>query len=152
MRVRRSRHPHRDQRVKKRHRAAGTGCGISRAPQGDFARFEIGFDDFYTTDSSENKRHCDIIYLRAKEKGHIVTRDIEQFYCEQDGRFLPDRYIKGTCPKCGATDQYGDVCESCGATYRPTDLIDPRCAICGSTPPFEPPSISFSDSWISETS
>jgi methionyl-tRNA synthetase len=100
----------------------------------DFARFEIGFNEFYTTDSPENKRHCETIYLRAKEKGHIVTRDIEQFYCEQCGRFLPDRYIKGTCPKCGALDQYGDVCESCGATYRPTDLINARCAICGATP------------------
>ena len=100
----------------------------------DFARFEVDFDEFYTTDSPENQRHCEIIYLRAKEKGHIVTREIEQFYCEQCGRFLPDRFIKGTCPKCGAHDQYGDVCESCGATYRPTELIDARCAICGATP------------------
>ena len=100
----------------------------------DFARFEIGFDEFYTTDSPENRRHCETMYLRAKEKGHIVSKDIEQFYCQQCGRFLPDRYIKGTCPKCGATDQYGDVCESCGATYRPTDLAEARCAICGSSP------------------
>ena len=72
--------------------------------------------------------------MRAREKGHISTRDIEQYYCEVCGRFLPDRYIKGTCPKCGAPDQYGDVCEVCGATYRPTEVLDARCAICGSTP------------------
>lgn len=100
----------------------------------DFARFEIGFDEFYTTDSPENQRHSETIFFRAKEKGHITTRDIEQYYCESCGRFLPDRYIKGTCPKCGAEDQYGDVCESCGATYRPTELSNARCAICGAVP------------------
>ncbi|MEW6348608.1 MAG: methionine--tRNA ligase [Thermodesulfobacteriota bacterium] len=100
----------------------------------DFARFEVGFDEFYTTDSPENRRHSEAIYLKAKKKGHIAVRDIEQFYCDQCGRFLPDRYIKGTCPKCGAQDQYGDVCESCGATYAPTDLSDAACAICGSKP------------------
>ncbi|MBI4966468.1 MAG: methionine--tRNA ligase [Desulfomonile tiedjei] len=100
----------------------------------DFARFEVGFDEFYTTDSPENRRHCETIYLRAKGKGHIVSREIEQFYCPNCQRFLPDRYIRGTCPKCGAADQYGDVCESCGATYRPTELIAARCAICGATP------------------
>jgi methionyl-tRNA synthetase len=102
--------------------------------QTDFNRFEVSFDEFYTTDSPENQKHCEIIYLRAKEKGHIDSRDIEQFYCERCGRFLPDRYIKGTCPKCSALDQYGDVCESCGATYRPTELHDAHCAICGAKP------------------
>ncbi len=100
----------------------------------DFARFEIGFDEFYTTDSPENQKHSETIFFSAKDKGHIVTRDIEQYYCESCGRFLPDRYIKGTCPKCGAEDQYGDVCESCGATYRPTELSNARCAICGAEP------------------
>jgi len=100
----------------------------------DFARFEVDFDEFYTTDSPENERHCNTMYLRAREKDHIVEREIEQFFCESCGRFLPDRYIKGTCPKCGAVDQYGDVCESCGATYRPTDLTDARCAVCGAAP------------------
>ncbi len=100
----------------------------------DFGRFHIRFDEFYTTDSPENQRHSEIIYLRAKEKGHVVTREIEQYYCESCGRFLPDRYIKGTCPKCGALDQYGDVCEVCGATYRPTELIEPHCALCGEQP------------------
>lgn len=100
----------------------------------DFSRFEVSFDEFYTTDSPENQRHSETIYLHAKDKGHIETRDIEQYYCSECGRFLPDRYIKGTCPKCGAMDQYGDVCEVCGATYRPTELIDARCAICGAVP------------------
>ncbi len=100
----------------------------------DFARFEIGFDEFYTTDSPENQRHCEAIYLEAKKKGHIAVRDIEQFYCDLCKRFLPDRYIKGTCPKCKTPDQYGDVCESCGATYAPTDLADAKCALCGSSP------------------
>ena len=102
--------------------------------QEDFARFEVEFNELYTTDSPENRYHCETIYLRAKEKGHIIERDIEQFYCSECGRFLPDRYIRGTCPKCGALDQYGDVCESCGATYRPTEVIDARCAVCGATP------------------
>ncbi|MFH0960695.1 MAG: methionine--tRNA ligase [Pseudomonadota bacterium] len=102
--------------------------------QDDFSRFEVSFDEFYTTDSQENQKHCEIIYLRAKEKGHIDTREIDQFYCERCGRFLPDRYIKGTCPKCEALDQYGDVCESCGATYRPTELKEAHCAVCGAKP------------------
>ena len=100
----------------------------------DFSRYEIGFDEFYSTDSPENRKHSEIIYLKAKEKGHIVSREIEQFYCERCGRFLPDRYIKGACPKCSAQDQYGDVCESCGATYRPTELSGAYCAICGGAP------------------
>ena len=100
----------------------------------DFSRYEISFDEFYTTDSPENKKHSEFIYLKAKERGHIAEREIEQYYCEQCGRFLPDRYIRGTCPRCHAADQYGDVCESCGATYRPTDLLDALCAICGGQP------------------
>jgi methionyl-tRNA synthetase len=102
----------------------------------DFALFGIGFDEFYTTNSPENKRHSETIYSRAKEKGHIAVRDIEQYYCEDCGRFLPDRFIKGACPRCGAEDQYGDVCEKCGATYSPTDLKEARCAICGAPPSY----------------
>lgn len=105
-----------------------------RKHQEDFALFEVAFDEFYTTDSPENRRHCETIFLRAKEKGHIAEREIEQYYCEECGRFLPDRFIRGTCPNCRATDQYGDVCEVCSATYRPTDLIDARCAVCGAAP------------------
>jgi methionyl-tRNA synthetase len=100
----------------------------------DFSRFEVGFDEFYTTDAPENRKHAEEIYRRANDKGHIETRDIEQYFCESCGRFLPDRYIKGTCPKCSTADQYGDVCESCGATYRPTELLDAHCAVCGAAP------------------
>ncbi len=100
----------------------------------DFARYEVSFDEFYSTDSPENQRHSETIYLKARKKGHITVRDIEQFFCDECGRFLPDRYIKGTCPKCKAPDQYGDVCESCGATYSPTDLADAKCALCGAKP------------------
>jgi methionyl-tRNA synthetase len=100
----------------------------------DFARFEIEFDEFYTTDSPENRRHCEAIYRAAKAGGHIISRVVEQHFCESCGRFLPDRFIRGECPKCGAADQYGDVCEVCGATYSPTDLSSPKCAVCGAVP------------------
>ncbi len=104
--------------------------------QQDFAAFHIDFDYFYSTNSPENQRHSEYIFNRLKERGQIVTRPVEQYYCETDGRFLPDRFIRGTCPNpaCGAKDQYGDVCEVCGTTYTPTDLADARCSIC-STPP-----------------
>lgn len=104
--------------------------------QRDFADFHIEFDCYYSTNSPENQRHSEYIFEQLRQQGHIVTRPVAQYYCEQDQRFLPDRFIRGTCPKpgCQATDQYGDVCESCGTTYSPTDLQDPRCAICGNTP------------------
>lgn len=100
----------------------------------DFGRFQIGFDCFYTTNSPENQFHLETIFGRLRDKGHIVKRPVAQYYCENDRRFLPDRFIRGACPNCGALDQYGDVCEVCGTTYNPTDLADPRCAIC-KTPP-----------------
>lgn len=100
----------------------------------DFKDFHIEFDNYYTTNSPENKAFCELIYGRLKEKGHIVEREIEQAWCSKDEMFLPDRMIRGTCPKCGTEDQYGDSCESCSSTYNPTDLKDARCAICG-TPP-----------------
>lgn len=100
----------------------------------DYAAFGIGFDLFYSTDSPENRRYAEHIFERLRAADMIVERAIEQYYCENDKRFLPDRFIKGSCPKCGAADQYGDVCESCGATYDPTDLADPRCHMCGGKP------------------
>ncbi|WP_242345159.1 methionine--tRNA ligase [Anaeromyxobacter terrae] len=100
----------------------------------DFGRFGVEFSTYYTTDSPENARWAYRIYDALKAKGLIYKRSIEQLYCETDRRFLPDRFVKGTCPKCGAKDQYGDVCEVCGTTYDPRDLIDPRCAICGTRP------------------
>jgi methionyl-tRNA synthetase len=104
--------------------------------QQDFADFHIAFDCFYSTNSPENRQHSEYIFQRLREQGHIVTRSVAQYYCEHDARFLPDRFIRGTCPnpQCQAKEQYGDVCEVCGRTYTPTELQDPHCAICGSTP------------------
>ena len=69
-----------------------------------------------------------------KNGGHLATKSIDQLYCEHDKMYLPDRFVKGTCPKCGSLDQYGDSCDVCGATYSPIDLKSPKCAICGTTP------------------
>lgn len=100
----------------------------------DFAAFQIQFDNYYTTHSEENRQLCSEIFLALRQKGHIVERTIEQAYCEFDHMFLPDRYIRGTCPNCGAEDQYGDSCEVCSTTYSARDLIDPYCAQCGAPP------------------
>ncbi len=100
----------------------------------DFEDFGISVDWFHSTHSPENRHYAELIYGRLKEKGDIERREIEQTYCEKDKRFLPDRFIKGTCPNCKAPDQYGDACEKCGKAYSPTDLIEPKCALCG-TPP-----------------
>ncbi len=104
--------------------------------QRDFADFGIAFDCFYHTNSEENRRHSEYIFEQLRDQGHITKRPVAQYFCETDGRFLPDRFIRGTCPNpaCRAEDQYGDVCEVCGTTYNPTDLHDPRCALCGNTP------------------
>src|SRR5690606_39046905 len=91
-------------------------------------------DNFHTTHSEENRELSTLIYQRLKANGHIATRNITQAYDPEKNLFLADRYIKGTCPKCKTSDQYGDNCEACGATYSPTDLIDPRSAISGATP------------------
>ena len=100
----------------------------------DFDGFEIGFDNYYSTDSPENRAFCEDIYLRLKERGLIAVRSVEQFYDPIKEMFLPDRYIKGECPRCGAKDQYGDSCEVCGATYSPTDLKNPYSAVSGARP------------------
>ncbi len=100
----------------------------------DFERFGVDFSIFYTTDSPENDKWSHRIYRALKSKGLIYKKSVEQLYCEKDARFLPDRFVKGICPKCGAQDQYGDVCEVCGTTYDPRELEKPYCAICG-TPP-----------------
>ncbi|MEM7181080.1 MAG: methionine--tRNA ligase [Spirochaetota bacterium] len=107
---------------------------IHKEHYNDLSGFHIDYDNYYTTNSPENQKYAEEIYTTLKQKGHISSRDIEQSYCEHDKMFLPDRFIKGTCPKCGAKDQYGDGCESCGANYSPNDLLDSRCAICGNTP------------------
>ena len=100
----------------------------------DFAGFHIAFDNYYSTHSPENRELANLIYTRLKEGGHIVRRTIRQAYDPEAGMFLPDRFIKGKCPRCGAEDQYGDSCEACGATYSPTDLVDAVSAISGARP------------------
>ncbi len=100
----------------------------------DFSLFEIKFDNYYSTNSKENQYFSETFYKKAKEKGYIYKKKVKQLFCPHDKMFLPDRYVKGICPKCGAKDQYGDCCEKCGASYRPIDLIEPKCAICGTIP------------------
>lgn len=99
-----------------------------------FKRFGIAHDIYYTTHSDENRRWAYRVYDALKARGLIYKRSVEQLYCETDRRFLPDRFVKGTCPKCGTPDQYGDVCESCGTTYDPRELKAPFCALCRSAP------------------
>jgi methionyl-tRNA synthetase len=111
----------------------------------DYEGFSIGFDIFYTTNSPENRKYAEHIYGKLREKGLVVEKEIMQYYCEHDARFLPDRFISGTCPKCKAIDQYGDVCESCGSTYNPEDLIAPVCIICKKTPVLKPSTHLFVD-------
>jgi len=100
----------------------------------DFKNFHIEFDNYYSTHSEENRQFSELIYNRLGEKGSIVKRQIEQTYCPSCNMFLPDRFIRGTCPKCKAENQYGDSCDSCGAAYQPTELINPLCATCGAAP------------------
>lgn len=107
---------------------------VSQEHQADFATFGVAFDNYHSTHSDENRHFSALIYTRLRDKGHIATRDIEQMYDPVKGLFLADRFIKGTCPKCKADDQYGDNCEACGATYTPAELIDPVSAISGATP------------------
>ncbi|MDH3325627.1 MAG: class I tRNA ligase family protein, partial [Gammaproteobacteria bacterium] len=89
---------------------------ISKEHQADFSDFLIGFDNFHSTHSVENKELAEDIYLRLKKAGHIASKKIKQAYDPEKNMFLPDRYVRGECPKCGAKDQYGDNCEACGAT------------------------------------
>tara|TARA_R110002124_G_scaffold26621_1_gene95776 strand:- start:295 stop:2328 length:2034 start_codon:yes stop_codon:yes gene_type:complete len=100
----------------------------------DSAGFLIGFDNFHTTHSEENRFWSETIYQCLKDNGHIATRAITQAFDPEKQLFLADRFIKGTCPSCKTEDQYGDNCEACGATYSPTDLIDPVSAISGAKP------------------
>jgi methionyl-tRNA synthetase len=100
----------------------------------DFADFGIGFDNYHTTHSEENRRLTVRMYRALAAAGHITRRVVRQAYDEKAGMFLPDRYVKGTCPRCATPDQYGDSCESCGATYTPSDLINPVSVVSGTTP------------------
>ncbi|MFM8758241.1 MAG: methionine--tRNA ligase, partial [Methylophilaceae bacterium] len=100
----------------------------------DFADFLVEFDNYYSTNSEENRQLASQIYLALRDNGKIVSKTIEQFYDPAKQMFLPDRFIKGECPKCHAKDQYGDSCEACGATYNPTELINPYSAVSGAAP------------------
>jgi methionyl-tRNA synthetase len=109
-------------------------AAVQKEHEADFADFLIGFDNYYSTHSEENKHFASSIYLKLREDGHIRTETIKQAYDPEAEMFLPDRFIKGTCPKCGAEDQYGDNCEVCGATYDPTELKNPVSAVSGAAP------------------
>ena len=100
----------------------------------DYAAFNIGFDNYYTTHSEENRRLTVRMYEALVKAGHITRRSVRQAFDEKAGMFLPDRYVKGTCPRCATPDQYGDSCENCGATYSPSDLIDPVSVVSGTRP------------------
>jgi len=100
----------------------------------DFTDFSVAFDNYHSTHSDENRWFAEDIYGKLKAAGLIETRSIEQFYDPVKNMFLPDRFIKGECPKCGAADQYGDNCEVCGAAYAPTDLKNPFSAVSGAKP------------------
>ncbi|HGX92156.1 MAG TPA: methionine--tRNA ligase [Candidatus Tenderia sp.] len=100
----------------------------------DFTDFNIAFDNYYSTNSKENETLAQSIYCSLRDKGLIETRTIEQLFDPEKEMFLPDRFVKGSCPKCKAEDQYGDSCECCGATYNPAELINPYSAVSGATP------------------
>lgn len=107
---------------------------ISEEHQADFKEFSVAFDNFHSTHSDENQWLANTIYKELDKNGHINKRVIKQAYDPEKEMFLPDRFIRGECPKCGTADQYGDSCESCGATYNPTDLKNPVSAVSGATP------------------
>ncbi|EGP93899.1 methionine--tRNA ligase [Nitrosarchaeum koreense] len=98
----------------------------------DFTSFGIDFDFFYKTSSSENIAFVQDVFNKLNAAGHVYEKEIIQFYCNNDKKFLPDRYVKGTCPYCKAIDQYSDLCESCGRV--PEEISDPKCSICGQIP------------------
>jgi methionyl-tRNA synthetase len=100
----------------------------------DFKGFYIEFDNYYTTHSDENRRFSEQIFNSLNQAGSITKRNVEQAFCEKCGMWLPDRYIRGSCPRCKAEDQYGDSCEVCSGTHRPTELINPRCSTCDTEP------------------
>lgn len=107
---------------------------VHKEHSADFLDFNIRFNNFYTTNSQENKELSEQIYLTLKNYNKIEKKQIEQFFDEEKNMFLPDRFIKGSCPRCKAKDQYGDSCEICGSTYTPTDLIDAYSVVSGSKP------------------
>ncbi|HDK37589.1 MAG TPA: methionine--tRNA ligase [Thiolapillus brandeum] len=109
-------------------------AAMSAEHQADFRDFRIGFDNYHSTHSDENRELASLIYERNLEAGHITSRTIMQAYDPEENMFLPDRFIKGECPKCGAADQYGDNCEACGATYSHTELKNSYSVVSGAKP------------------
>lgn len=107
---------------------------IQASHERDFAAFGVAFDNYDSTNGQTNRELTESFYTRLDQDGHISRRSVAQFYDTAKGMFLPDRYIKGTCPNCGSADQYGDNCEHCGATYAPTELIEPRSVLSGVPP------------------
>ncbi len=108
--------------------------GVREEHMSDFNDFLISFDNYHSTHSDENRAFATEIYNKLNDNGHIKTRVISQLFDEEKGMFLPDRFVKGTCPKCGSEDENGDSCDNCGATYSPTEVINPRSVVSGSTP------------------
>ncbi|QNK01942.1 methionine--tRNA ligase [Dyella telluris] len=108
--------------------------GIRVGHEADFAAFGVAFDHYHSTHSEENRELASLIYTRLRDGGFIARRSIQQLFDPEKEMFLPDRYIKGICPNCKTPDQYGDNCENCGATYAPTDLINPYSVMSGATP------------------
>jgi methionyl-tRNA synthetase len=111
--------------------------GVRDEHMADFADFHISFDNYHSTHSPENEAFAHEIYNRLHAKGHIKTKVISQLYDPEKGMFLPDRFVKGTCPKCKAEDQNGDSCDECGATYSTTEVLNPRSVVSGATPVFK---------------
>ena len=109
----------------------------------DFVDFGVRFDRYDTTHCDANRRHAYAIFEAMREAGYLEKRPVEQTYCPQDKMFLPDRYVRGACPRCGAEDQYGDSCEACNATYAPAELVAPHCSVCGVAP-----ELRSSDHWF----
>jgi methionyl-tRNA synthetase len=109
-------------------------AGMQAGHERDFADFGVAFDHYDSTHSSGNRALTEAMYARLDNRGHITRRTVEQLYDPVRGMFLPDRYVKGTCPNCDAPDQYGDNCEQCGATYAPTELKSPYSVVSGATP------------------
>jgi methionyl-tRNA synthetase len=107
---------------------------VSKEQQRDLEAFGIAFDNFHSTHSEENEQLVGRMYLALRGAGHVYTKTIEQAYDEKEKMFLPDRFVRGTCPRCGSEDQYGDACEICGATYSPNDLVDPVSVLSGTKP------------------
>ena len=107
---------------------------VNKEHQQDFADFNVAFDNYHSTHSEENRLMASDIYLKLRANGYIKSKSISQLFDPEKSMFLPDRFVKGTCPKCKSPDQYGDNCDSCGATYSPTELINPKSAVSGATP------------------